>query len=178
MAAISMTTFWNAFSWRKVYEFWLICHGSLFLVVQQEYSSIDSDNGLAPQFNIRIKTGVPLKLHIVLPNWMSPITEVRSRNSHCWRYTLKPGSNLKLHIAVPSYISPMIGLSSKNSRYDIYGAIIASWLIKSNGNKYVKYIHLVKQFTLDIFRGVRTIARVTTHSGHQRMCTSAHVIIM
>ena len=31
MAAILQMTFWNAFSWMKVYEFWLKFHRSLFI---------------------------------------------------------------------------------------------------------------------------------------------------
>ena len=34
MAAIYQTTFWNAFSWMKIYKFWLRFHWSLFLRVQ------------------------------------------------------------------------------------------------------------------------------------------------
>ena len=34
MAAVSQTMFSNAFSWMKIYEFWLIFHWSLFLRVQ------------------------------------------------------------------------------------------------------------------------------------------------
>ena len=45
MAAISQTTFSSAFSWMKIYEFHLRFHWMLFLTF---YSSIDSDNGLAP----------------------------------------------------------------------------------------------------------------------------------
>ena len=47
MADIFQTTFSNAFSWMKIFEFQLIFHGSLFLRVQQ-YSSIGSNNGMAP----------------------------------------------------------------------------------------------------------------------------------
>ena len=46
MDAIFQTTFLNAFSWMKMYEFRF--HWSLFLRVQLQYSSIGSDNGLAP----------------------------------------------------------------------------------------------------------------------------------
>ena len=34
MDAISQTTFWGAFSWMKMYEFWLRFHRNLFLMVQ------------------------------------------------------------------------------------------------------------------------------------------------
>ena len=39
MAAIFLTTFWNVFSWMKMYEFRLRFHWNVF---------IGSDNGLAP----------------------------------------------------------------------------------------------------------------------------------
>ena len=48
MAAISQTTFSNAFSWIKIYEFRLKLHWSLLIRVQWKYASIGSDNGLAP----------------------------------------------------------------------------------------------------------------------------------
>ena len=48
MAVILQTTFTNAFSWMKIYEYWLKFHWSLFLRVQLQYASIGSDNGLAP----------------------------------------------------------------------------------------------------------------------------------
>ena len=48
MATIFQTTFSNAFSWMKMYEFRLRFHWSLFLRLQLQYSSIGSDNGLAP----------------------------------------------------------------------------------------------------------------------------------
>ena len=49
MATISQTTFSNAFSWMKISEFRLKFHQSLFLKAQLKwYSSIGSDNGLAP----------------------------------------------------------------------------------------------------------------------------------
>ena len=49
-AAIFKTTFSNAFSWMKMYEFRLRFHWSLFLRVQlnKQYPSIGSDSGLAP----------------------------------------------------------------------------------------------------------------------------------
>ena len=48
MDANSQTTFSSAFSWMKIFEFRLKFHWSLFLRVQLTYSSIGSDNGLAP----------------------------------------------------------------------------------------------------------------------------------
>ena len=48
IAAISQTTFSNAFSSLKMCEFWLKFHWSLFLNVNQKYSNIGSDNDLAP----------------------------------------------------------------------------------------------------------------------------------
>ena len=48
MAAISQTTLSNAFSWKKILEFRLKFHWSLFLRSNQQFSSIGSDNGLAP----------------------------------------------------------------------------------------------------------------------------------
>ena len=48
MAAISHTTFSNAFSWMKTYEFQLKFHWSLFPRVHLTYSIIGSDNSLAP----------------------------------------------------------------------------------------------------------------------------------
>ena len=48
MAAIFQTTFSNAFSWMKTNEFRLRFHWSLFVGSNQQYSSIGSDNGLAP----------------------------------------------------------------------------------------------------------------------------------
>ena len=50
MAVIFQTTFTNAFSCMKMYEFWLKFHWSWFLRVQltiHVYSSVGSDNGLA-----------------------------------------------------------------------------------------------------------------------------------
>ena len=42
-------TFSNAFSWMQIYEFWLNFHWSLFARVQLTiYTSVGSDNGLAP----------------------------------------------------------------------------------------------------------------------------------
>ena len=46
MDAISQTTLSSAFSWMKVFEFWLKFHWSLFLRVKLTISSIGSDNGL------------------------------------------------------------------------------------------------------------------------------------
>ena len=49
MADIFLTTFLNGFSWMETYEFWSKFHLSLFLTFQlTQYSSIGSDNGLAP----------------------------------------------------------------------------------------------------------------------------------
>ena len=48
MAAILQTLFSNAFSWMKMFEFWLKLDWSLFPRVQLQYSSIGLDNGLAP----------------------------------------------------------------------------------------------------------------------------------
>ena len=48
MAAVFQTTFSIAFSWIKMYVFRLKFHWSLFLRVQLTWSSIGSDNGLAP----------------------------------------------------------------------------------------------------------------------------------
>ena len=48
MAAVSQTTFSNAFSWLKILEFRLRFHWSLFLRVQLTIIRIGSDNGLAP----------------------------------------------------------------------------------------------------------------------------------
>ena len=47
MAAISQTTFSNAFSWMGMYEFRLRFHWNLFSGSNQQYPSIGSDNGLA-----------------------------------------------------------------------------------------------------------------------------------
>ena len=43
MAYIFQTTFLYAFSWMKMYEFWLCSQGS-----NQQYSSTGSDDGLRP----------------------------------------------------------------------------------------------------------------------------------
>ena len=48
MDTIFQTSFSNAFSWMKMYKFWLRFHWSLFPRVQLTNSSISSDNGLAP----------------------------------------------------------------------------------------------------------------------------------
>ena len=49
MAAISQTTFSNAFLWMKKFEFWLKFHCSLFLRVQLTMTlSIGLDNDLVP----------------------------------------------------------------------------------------------------------------------------------
>ena len=48
MAAIFQTTYSNAFSWIKMFEFRLRFHWNLSLGVQLIISSIGSDNGLAP----------------------------------------------------------------------------------------------------------------------------------
>ena len=48
MTAIFQTTFSNAFSWMKTYEFLLRFHWSCFLRSNQQYSSINSNNSLAP----------------------------------------------------------------------------------------------------------------------------------
>ena len=48
MATTLQTTFSDAFSWMKICEFWLRFHLSLFVKFNQQYSSIGSDNGLAP----------------------------------------------------------------------------------------------------------------------------------
>ena len=48
MAATSQMTLSIAFSWMKMLEFRLNFHWSLFLRVQLKYSTIGSDNGLAP----------------------------------------------------------------------------------------------------------------------------------
>ena len=48
MAAIFQTTFSIAFSWMKMYEFWLRFHCSLFPRVKLAIFHICSDNGLAP----------------------------------------------------------------------------------------------------------------------------------
>ena len=47
MVDISQTTFPNAFSWMKIYEFRLIFHWNLILRFKLTNSSIGSDNGLA-----------------------------------------------------------------------------------------------------------------------------------
>ena len=48
MAPIFQTTFSSAFSWTKMYEFWLTFHWNLFSRVQLTIFRIGSDNGLAP----------------------------------------------------------------------------------------------------------------------------------
>ena len=51
MAAIFQTTFWNGFSWFKMCEFWLKFQQNLFPgsnISNYQYSSVGSDNGLAP----------------------------------------------------------------------------------------------------------------------------------
>ena len=48
MAAIFQTTFWNGFSWMKMFEYRLKIHWSLFLRVKLRIFGIGSDNGLAP----------------------------------------------------------------------------------------------------------------------------------
>ena len=48
IATIFQTTYLNAFSWMKMYEFRLRFHWRLFLRFQLTISSIGSDNGLAP----------------------------------------------------------------------------------------------------------------------------------
>ena len=48
MTAILQTTLSNAFSWIKMNEFWFNFHWSLFKGPIEQYSSIDSDNDLAP----------------------------------------------------------------------------------------------------------------------------------
>ena len=47
-AAIFQKTFSNAFSWTKMYKFWLRLHWSLFPRVQLTHSSIGLGNGLVP----------------------------------------------------------------------------------------------------------------------------------
>ena len=48
MAAIFQTTLSNAFSWMTMLKFWLRFHWSLSQGSNYQYSSIGSDNGLAP----------------------------------------------------------------------------------------------------------------------------------
>ena len=48
MDAISHMTYSSAFSWMKMLEFRLNFHWSLFPGASWQYSSIGSDNGLAP----------------------------------------------------------------------------------------------------------------------------------
>ena len=48
MAGISQTTYSNAFSWMKIYEFRLKCHWILFQRIKLTISIIGSDNGLVP----------------------------------------------------------------------------------------------------------------------------------
>ena len=48
MAAILQTTFLNAFSWLKKFDFWLKFYWNLFLRVQMKITGIGLDNGLVP----------------------------------------------------------------------------------------------------------------------------------
>ena len=48
MATISQTIFSDAFSWMKIFVFWLKFHWSLFLRVQLTIAQHGLDNGLAP----------------------------------------------------------------------------------------------------------------------------------
>ena len=48
MTANLHTTFWNGFSWMKMYEFRLTFHWNLFPIVQLTIFQHGSDNGLAP----------------------------------------------------------------------------------------------------------------------------------
>ena len=83
MADISQPTFSNAFSWMKIYEFSLEVPWSLFLSV--EYSSIGSDNGLAPsrrQTIIWTSDGKFTDAHMRRSTWMS-------KTSHHF-FSLKP----------------------------------------------------------------------------------------
>ena len=48
MAAIFQTTFSNAFSWMKIYEFWLIFHLILFLTAKLKYFSIGLHDAFVP----------------------------------------------------------------------------------------------------------------------------------
>ena len=48
IAAISQTTYSNAFSWTTMYDYRLIFHWNLFLRSELRISNIGSDNGLVP----------------------------------------------------------------------------------------------------------------------------------
>ena len=48
MAVVWQTTFWNALSWMKIFEFQIKVHWNMFLGSNCQYVSTGSDNGLAP----------------------------------------------------------------------------------------------------------------------------------
>ena len=75
IAAISQTTFWNAFSWKNILDFRLRFHWSLFLRLELTifYSSSGSNNSLVSTrrqpLSETLMVRLPAKLCVTRPQW-------------------------------------------------------------------------------------------------------------